>query len=239
MPAEFFVKGNFMKLKNFGLFFILTAAIFVFNTNAAAQTKNEILLIDSKTSKCAGDRKRECLRVRRLNEEQFSSMNESIESFKFAAGYFYVLDVKVTTGRVPPAGFPKYTYRLRKILARVKAEDTSPLERRELSGVHWQLLKIEGEKVDTTKAFIKFDETKKTAGGNGGCNVFGGSFSKNGFQIKISQIISTKMYCEATSEIENKFLQNLEKVTGYQFFNGKLILLAGETPILEFGAPVD
>ena len=226
-------------MKHFAIFFILTAAIFVFNINISAQTKNEILLVDSQTSACAGDEKRKCLRVRRLNEEQFSSMTETIQNFKFVAGFYYVLDVKVTTGRIPPAGFPKYTYQLKRILARVKAEDISPLERRELSGVQWQLLKIEGEKVNTTRAFIKFDETKKTAGGNGGCNVFGGNFSKNGFAIKISQIISTKMFCEETSSIESKFLQNLEKVTRYQFFDGKLILLGGEKPLLEFGAPVD
>jgi heat shock protein HslJ len=226
-------------MKHFRLFFILAAAFFASNITVSAQTKNEILLIDSKTSACAGDEKRKCLRVRRLSEEQFSTMTETIQNFKFVAGFYYVLDVKVTTGRIPPTGFPKYTYRLRKILAQVKAEDTSPLERRELSGVHWQLLKIEGEKVNTNRAFIKFDETKKSAGGNGGCNVFGGSFSKDGYQIKISQIFSTKMFCEETSAIENKFLQNLEKVTRYQFFDGKLILLAGDKPLLEFGAPVD
>jgi heat shock protein HslJ len=223
-------------IKFFTFFLILLAAIFAFTSNISAQAKAEILLIDSKTSNCDGGEKRDCLRVRRLNEEQFTSMSETIENFKFVAGYFYVLEVQVTTERVPPAGFPKYKYRLRKMLARVKADDTSPLEQRKLSGIQWQLLKIEGEKVDTNRAFIKFDEAKKSAGGNGGCNVFGASFSKNGYEIKISQTISTKMYCEETSEIENKFLQTLEKVTKYEFVGGKLHLLAGEQIVLEFGA---
>lgn len=224
-------------IKLFGLFSLLFTAIFAFNTNLAAQSKNEILIVDDKTSKCSTSEKRDCLRVRRLNEEQYTSMYETIENFKFVPGYFYVLDVKATRGRIPPAGLPKYTYRLRKVLARVKAQDASPLEQRELSGIHWLLLKIDGQKVDAGKAFIKFDETKKTAGGNGGCNVFGGNLSKNGYEIKISQVFSTKMFCEETSDVENKFLQNLEKVTSYEFVKGKLHLLAGDKIVLEFGAP--
>jgi heat shock protein HslJ len=239
--VDFLKRGSFMKkkIKLFGLFSILLTAILAFNSNIKAQTKNEILIVGDTTSKCVTTEKRDCLRVRRLNEEQFTSMYEPIQNFKFVPGYFYVLDVKVTTGRIPPTGFPKYTYQLRKVLARVKAENTAPLERRELSGIHWILLRIEGEKVNTTKAFIQFDETKKSAGGNGGCNAFGGSFSKNGYQIKISQIMSTKMFCEETSGIENKFLENLEKVTSYEFVKGKLNLLAGDRVVLEFGAPVD
>ena len=90
--------------------------------------------------------------------------------------------------------------------------------------------------VNAPKASISFDLDKSTVGGNGGCNGFGGNLVKNGSKIKISQIISTKMFCEATSDVENKFLGNLDRVTKYQITGGKLFLLAGETIVLEFTA---
>lgn len=86
----------------------------------------------------------------------------------------------------------------------------------------------------TKNEVINFDTDKKSIGGNGGCNGFGGNLSVNGSEIKISQIISTQMFCEDTSDVENKFLRNLERATKYKITGGKLVLFDDDKIILEF-----
>jgi len=98
----------------------------------------------------------------------------------------------------------------------------------------WTLTQINGESINTDKATISLDFDKNRVGGKGGCNGFGGTLEKNGDEIKISQIISTKMFCEEGSDVENKYLSTLEKVTKYQINGGKLQMLNGDTIVLEF-----
>lgn len=104
----------------------------------------------------------------------------------------------------------------------------------DLTANGWQLIKINGEIINTDKAFINFDLTKNAVGGKGGCNGFGGDLEINGNEIKISRIISTKMFCEATSEIENKFFTKLAEAERYEIKDGKLFLSNGEKKLLEF-----
>jgi len=209
-------------------------AILVFSTNISAQTRTEILIVADQKAGCTGVVKTECLQVKRLDEEKFSLFYGNIENFRFIADYFYVLEVQKTTVKNPPVDASKFKYRLKKVLARVKSEGSSNQNQPNLFGTQWKLTRIEGNAINNDKAFIRFDEQKKSAGGNGGCNVFGGSFSKNGNRLKISQIISTKMFCENGSDVENKFFANLDRVTNYEIKNGKLFLMTNETVVLEF-----
>lgn len=218
----------------------LFAAIFTLNNNISAQAKNEILIVADQKASCRGIVAQDCLQAKHLNEESFSLFRQNIENFKFIPGYFYVLEVRVLTVANPPADSSSLKYRLRKVLARVKSENSSqpiPLPApQNLSGIDWKLTRIEGSAVESKKALIRFDEQNRRAGGNSGCNGFGGTLVKNGNQIKISQIISTKMFCQEGSDIENKFLNNLERVTNYQITDNRLMLLTGNTKILEFEA---
>ena len=87
-----------------------------------------------------------------------------------------------------------------------------------------------------TKAFIRFDQTKGSAGGNGSCNSFGSNAAINGNDVKFSNVFSTKMYCEAVQQVENKFLGGLEKVTRYKIEGKILKLYNGSDLLLEFAA---
>jgi heat shock protein HslJ len=106
----------------------------------------------------------------------------------------------------------------------------------DLNGKVWQLTAIDGNAVNTDKATLSFDFDKNRVGGNGGCNGFGGTLTANGGEIKISQIISTKMFCENGSDVENKYLPKLEQVNKYKISDGKLQLLNNEMMVLEFTA---
>lgn len=222
--------SNRFTLLLLGLFTILS-----FSSAAFAQSKNEILIVADRRADCTGVAPMKCLQVKKPQDEKWSLFYQNIENFDYVEGYTYVLRVRVDTVKNPPADASKLKYRLRKVLHRERtASENRSGNNADLSANAWRLTAIDGASVNAGKTFIKFDETKKSVGGNGGCNGFGGNLVKNGNQIKISEIISTKMFCEATQEIENKFLGNLDRVTKYEIRNGRLFLYAGEEIVLEF-----
>src|SRR5215204_3859162 len=103
----------------------------------------------------------------------------------------------------------------------------------------WSLKKFytdgKEETVDT-RAFIRFDKEKGSAGGNGSCNSFGSTATINGNEISFKNTFSTKMYCAQVQEIENKFLGSLEKVTRYEMKKKSLFLYRDKELLLEFAA---
>ncbi len=88
----------------------------------------------------------------------------------------------------------------------------------------------------TTKAFIKFDEAKQSAGGTGSCNSFGSDISIEENKISFKNIFSTKMYCEAVQQTENTFFELLGKVNRFEVKNNLLLLYLDKDVILEFSA---
>ena len=103
----------------------------------------------------------------------------------------------------------------------------------------WSLKKIHTEtgiQDVQTKAFIKFNEEKKSAGGNGSCNTFGSSITINNNQVSFKNIFSTKMYCEDVQQIENIFLNQLGKVNRFEIKNKTLFLYNDKDVLLEFEA---
>ncbi len=101
----------------------------------------------------------------------------------------------------------------------------------------WSLKKIyteDKEETVSTKAFIRFDKEKGSAGGNGSCNSFGSSAITNGNEVSFRNIFSTKMYCEQVQQIENKFLGSLEKITRYETKDKSLFLYQDKILLLEF-----
>ena len=106
-----------------------------------------------------------------------------------------------------------------------------------LYNTKWALKKINGnEGIVNTKAFIRFDQQKGSAGGNGSCNNFGSSATINGNEVNFKNVFSTKMYCEQVQQIENKFLSSLEKVTRYEIKDKSLLLYQDKELLLEFVA---
>ncbi len=101
----------------------------------------------------------------------------------------------------------------------------------------WSLKKIHteaGVEEVNTKAFIKFKQEKKSAGGNGSCNSFGSSFTVKSNEISFKNIFSTKMYCEGVQQTEDAFFKQLEKANRFEVKDKTLILYQGEEVLLEF-----
>lgn len=108
----------------------------------------------------------------------------------------------------------------------------------ELTSKKWMLRSIAGTPVALAKnaAFLTFDAAKKQAGGNGGCNGFGGSYEVEGSAIKFGNIISTMMACELENRmtIEQGFLGALQNADRFEIAGNKLILFKGNDKLLEF-----
>lgn len=105
----------------------------------------------------------------------------------------------------------------------------------QLYDTKWMLKKIEtpaGIKEVSTKAFIRFNKEKKSAGGNGSCNSFGSTIIVQSNEISFSDIFSTKMYCEDVQETENMFLKNLRDVKTYQVKDRVLKLFGTDNNLL-------
>ena len=66
-----------------------------------------------------------------------------------------------------------------------------------LYNIKWSLIKIHdngNEEIVNTKAFIRIDKEKGSAGGNGSCNSFGSSPTINGNEVSFKNVFSTKKF---------------------------------------------
>lgn len=101
----------------------------------------------------------------------------------------------------------------------------------------WSLKKIHtetGVEEVITKAFIKFNQAKNSAGGNGSCNSFGSTAVVAGESISIKDIFSTKMYCEGVQQTEDAFFKQLAKVNRFEVKGKSLVLYLDKDVLLEF-----
>lgn len=90
--------------------------------------------------------------------------------------------------------------------------------------------------VTAKKAFIIFDAERQSAHGNGGCNVFGSTFTIEENRIHLAAPFSTRMYCTDTQGIEDSFLQQLPVVDRYEITGDTLRMYKGDTLLLGFVA---
>lgn len=123
-----------------------------------------------------------------------------------------------------------------------KSQSSSPDS--SLFGKKWYVKKIhklygndlpafKTEEVKGKTVFIKFNKEKGSAGGNGGCNTFGGTLVVKGRSISITEIISTQMYCEGVQQTENDFFNALRKATRFEIRNNSLFIYQDKLLMLE------
>ncbi len=62
--------------------------------------------------------------------------------------------------------------------------------------------------------------------GRSACNQYSGSISNpEGKQLEIGMLLSTKMYCKETAEVEKDFTERLNQVVAYEKYDGVLALM--------------
>lgn len=125
-----------------------------------------------------------------------------------------------------------------KFIALTKHRPEDPADEVRLEDKKWLLVAIKGAPVSKLgrTAFVVFDKTKGSAGGNTGCNVFGGSYSAIGRTLKLTEVISTMRACieDERMKIEREFLDGLEKANRYEIQREKLMLYQNNRLLLTF-----
>jgi heat shock protein HslJ len=125
-----------------------------------------------------------------------------------------------------------------KLLTFSAADEAKPVaDQIGLDEKKWMLDSIEADKVGKVEQqpFIVFDSAKGTAGGNTGCNVFSGSFTAKGSQIKITKEIATMRACvEDLTNLEQRFSDALAEVDRFDVKGNTLFLYKQNVPLLTF-----
>jgi heat shock protein HslJ len=82
--------------------------------------------------------------------------------------------------------------------------------------------------------FVNFDAEKGSAGGDTGCNVFGGDYTSSKNSISITNIISTMRACEEDGKmtLEREFLDGLKNANRYEISDGRLRLYSNKELLL-------
>ena len=123
------------------------------------------------------------------------------------------------------------------VVAAFAMKKENPYQVNTFYNTKWSLKKIyteSGIQEVNTKAFIKFNREKKSAGGNGSCNTFGSNITVSNNEISFKNIFSTKMYCEGVQQTEDAFLNQLMKANRIEVKNKSLVLYQGDKILLEF-----
>lgn len=116
-----------------------------------------------------------------------------------------------------------------------RSEDYS---HKELLNSQWELVSINQTAIDTSlKApTLLFEANDGKVNGFAGCNQFFGTYNLSSDTLSFSQLGSTKMFCEQSQDLENKYLEQLGKVTHFVVSQSgtTLTLLANAVPVMEF-----
>ncbi len=111
---------------------------------------------------------------------------------------------------------------------------TSCKELKELKG-SYEVVEIKGENVTGKGVTLNINSSEEgnRISGNNGCNEYGGSITidDNG-KVSIGQLLSTKMYCAQTAQLENKYMSQLGKVNQYKMDNDLLVLMDAKGNII-------
>ncbi len=102
-----------------------------------------------------------------------------------------------------------------------------------LSGVEWQLVKVQGVAIDASGT-IKFEDDRMAA--TSGCNNFWAPFQLDGETgLDVGPPQSARVYCPGRSSMERAYFAALEMVTSYVIEGTTLKLQLGDGNVyLEF-----
>jgi len=108
------------------------------------------------------------------------------------------------------------------------------------SNTKWVLEKFGEESVvmpdGMETPYMSFDLNEKKLNGFGGCNNFFGNFFLKGDQLNISELGSTKKYCESTAAVEDRLMVTLRSANAYKVKDGVLTLLQDSDEVAQFKA---
>jgi heat shock protein HslJ len=216
---------------------ILWAALMV----SCGSTKNKDMevvtyRVNSFRVPCEGVAPMECLEIRRGDSESWELFYSEIEGFEFEPGYLYRL--RVREEKLDPSQVPADASSIKYTLVSVEEKVMDPKLR--LNDI-WMLQELEGREVweealseRLRRPYIEFHLADGRYMGSDGCNTFRGSLDSVGErELQLGLAMSTRMSC-GDMTIPNAIMELLSRVDAYELREGQLILLEGNTELLEF-----
>lgn len=100
---------------------------------------------------------------------------------------------------------------------------------KEIGSGPWELSQLAGKAITMPEGYsqpnLEVDAAKGTVSGFAGCNRFNGAFKLEGERATVSELGSTKKFCEGTMDVENAFTKALRDMDSMKLQGGKLSLL--------------
>jgi heat shock protein HslJ len=159
-------------------------------------------------------------RVRRV-ETNFVKALENVDRFRLRQNSLELIDRNRVVARLTA-------------MRKLPPVDDHP--RNGLTDSKWMLEAIKGVPVGRVAeaAFLVFDESKRSSGGNSSCNVFGGSYTSKGSTLMITDVIATMRACveDNRMNIEREFLDGLRETNRYEIQKGRLLLYRNQRLLL-------
>jgi len=122
-----------------------------------------------------------------------------------------------------------------RVLLKFKAsrDDEEKLESKK-----WVVEEIGGRPIRTRGGapFVVFDAGKSSAGGDTGCNLFGGSYAVSGNTIRIYDTVSTMRACieDERMNIERRFMDALQNTDRFEIRGGNLFVYRNDRLLIKF-----
>ena len=116
------------------------------------------------------------------------------------------------------------------VCCKPSSKPNSSQENVSITNTYWKLYELNGSPVSTDSTMRANAHFILTAGdtkfhGNTGCNSMSGTYElKEPLGLKLSNIISTKMACMNTMQLESDFLHVLEQTDNYVITGDTLVL---------------
>ena len=137
----------------------------------------------------------------------------------------------------------KYIYRSDEILnpfSEIREKYTIVLKRvamtKSLVNRPWTLVSLNEEDISletsAKKPFIMFDSDGKGVKGFTGCNNMFGSYTKDGYNIKIGPLASTRKACMANMDVESKFQKAINDAKKWKMSGDNMYLIGADDKTL-------
>lgn len=178
---------------------------------------NETIYVSGKTITCTGVIQQQCLQIKYSLEEDYINFYDDIEGFQHDKGTDYIIKVKRTDVKNPPADASNYKYSLVEILEKkptpIALEDGS-----------WLVAGIVGFKGDFKRdPLLSLSSELNQVSGSTGCNRFFGKVITDKNKLSFQNIGLTKMACDDNG-LEVQMLAVLNKTASYKIAENALLL---------------
>lgn len=177
------------------------------SAKSCEETKN--LYVADHLVDCTGVSPQKCMLIKEKLADEWQNFYGNIVGFTYEEGYQYLLRVKVSEVKNPPADGSKYKYTLDQIVEKKKFEKEIVLEN------DWKVVSMYGIENLTIHPTIKFDGKEKSINGFAGCNNFMGKYDPETKEMKLGEMAMTRKMC-ADMSVENQFTNLLKEISYYK-----------------------